>query len=153
MDVNAPAYRVMSRRSALFILLVILLLGGLAMLASQQLADAWIVDFQARLDEDPAQAAAWLRGRLSWFFVLSPVLLSVGALLVIWQGVRAVQTGFSPPAGAWIVQGQRTHAGRTARLRGHLQWSLGLVLMVASWAACWYAYRLVDAMLAPLLAG
>ncbi len=149
---NGPAYRVMSRRSALFLLLVIALLGVLVVIASERAAEVWIGEFQQRLDADPELAAAWLRERLFRFFLLSPVVLTVGALLVVWQGVRTVQTGFSPPAGWWIVRGQRTHAGRPARVRGHLQWLLGLLLIVASWGGCWYAYRLVDAMLVALLA-
>ena len=149
---NEPHYRVMSRRSALFILIAILLLGGLAVLTAQEAAEAWIVEFQARLDQDPELAATWLHERLFWFFALSPVMLTIGALLVVWQGVRTVQTGFSPPAGSWIVSGQRTHAGRPARMRGHLQWMLGLFLVVVSWGGCWYAYQLVDRLLEPLLA-
>ncbi len=148
---SEPRYRVMSRRSALFILVVILLLGGVAVLAAQQAAEAWVVGFQARLEADPARAAAWLRERLSWFFALSPVVLTVGALLVVRQGVHTVRTGLSPPDGAWIVDGQRTYSGRPARIRGHLQWSLGLLLLAVSWGGCWYAYHLVEQLLAPLL--
>ena len=152
MDLIGPAYREMSRRSALFLVLVIALLGVLVVVASEQAAEAWIEEFQVRLDADPELAAAWLRERLFHFFLLSPVVLTVGALLVVWQGVRTLQTGFSPPAGAWIVAGQRTHTGHAARVRGHLQWSLGLLLVVVSWGGCWYAYQLVDRLLEPLLA-
>ena len=152
MDLNGPAYRVMSRRSALFLVLVIALLGVLVVVASEQAAEAWIEEFQVRLDADPELAATWLRERLFHFFLLSPVVLTVGALLVVWQGVRTVQTGCSPPAGWWIVRGQRTHVGHPARIRGHLQWLLGLLLIVVSWGGCWYAYRLVDEMLTSLLA-
>ena len=79
---------------------VMVALGGFAVLAAQQLTETWIVEFQARLDHDPALAAAWLRARLQWFFLLAPLLLTAGALLVVWQGVGAVRSGHSPPAGA-----------------------------------------------------
>jgi hypothetical protein len=145
-----PGYKVLSRRSAVFILLVLLLFGGFMLLSAQQAAETWLVEFQARLDRDPDQAVSWLRDRLRWMFLLLSVLLTAGAAAVVWQGVQVVRTGFMPPAGAWIVAGQRTHAGRAAQVRGHLQWILGTLLAVTAWGGCWYAYRLIDELLTPL---
>jgi hypothetical protein len=145
-----PGYKVLSRRSAAFILLALLLIGAFAVLTAQQLTEAWLVEFQARLDSDPELAIDWLRDRLIWLFLLLPVVLTAGAAVVVWQGVQVVRTGFMPPAGAWIVAGQRTHAGRAARIRGHLQWILGVLLVVTAWVGCWFGYRLVEQLLTPL---
>ena len=151
MGVQGPNYRVMTRRQALLALALLLLFSLACLLLVQQLAEAWIADFQARLAEDRRAAAEAVLAQLRWFFLFSPLLLTIAALLVIGQGVRAVQSGFSPPAGAWIVAGQRTHSGRAARVRGHLQWILGVLLVALAWFGSWQAYRVVEALLQPLL--
>ncbi|MDX1594121.1 MAG: hypothetical protein R3298_07725 [Gammaproteobacteria bacterium] len=151
MPTEGPAYRVISRRSAAFVLLVLVVLGAAAVFLVNQLGEAWVASFQARLDENPELAAAWLGERLRWFFLVAPAFPSIAALLVIWQGVRTLRTGYSPPAGAWIVAGQRWHCGRAARIRGHLQWLLGTVLIAITWAGSWYAHRQVEALLGSVL--
>jgi hypothetical protein len=117
------------------VLLLLVLFGAATTLQAQRLGDEWLEAFRVRLEEDPAAAANAIREKLRWLFAMSPVLLTAVALLVIRQGLASVRSGFAPPPGSWIVAGQRTHAGRVARVRGHLQWLLGASLIGVTWVA------------------
>ncbi len=111
---DSAEYRVMDRKK--FAVIVAVLLSVVAV-------GVWVgldrlAEYAGQLEElaaaEPLEAAATLTQLLRTLAVLSGIVLSLLAILVIWHGCRGWRTASMPPKGSWILEGQRTWTGESA---------------------------------------
>jgi len=149
MEPSSAAHRVISRQTALRWVLLVAVACAAAVAVLLNLAQRYVRTLQFLAQEDPARATAQALSAIQ-FVLFSATLLSfaIGCYLV-WYGHRAAQTGFFPPAGAWVLEGKAVHTGRKASALAWLYIALGLLVVGAGCALAYYAWVAVPALFGP----
>jgi hypothetical protein len=110
----APPFKVLSKPQAAAIVAGILTLGAVVLWLGLE----WVDTYLARLDElrrtDPDAAVAAIIIHLKILAILQILPLTAFSGFMIWYCGRAIATRSMPPAGAWIVEGQRILTGAAA---------------------------------------
>jgi hypothetical protein len=135
---NDPDYRVLSRRRAGLIVAALLGIAAAVFWTALRYAE----DFAARLGTlqrtNPEAALASVVLQLKLLALVQILPLIAFSIFMAWYCRRAYASESMPPAGAWIVEGQRIRLGadaiRTARLL------LGLTAAMASLGAVEIGY-------------
>lgn len=141
MDV-VPPYRVMTRLQAFLILGAIFAVGALVV----WLGTAWIDGYLARMDalqnSNPQEAVETMITHLKVLAVVQlPPLLALCAFMV-WYCSRAIATQSLPPAGSWIIEGQRIRTGASAVRNAWIALALTGVIAIAGIVATVYVYMI-----------
>ena len=130
MPVDLSAYRIFDRKK--FVVIMAVLLGLVA-------AGVWVgldrlADYAKQLEEltvtDPGKAASIVTQQLRMLAVLNGILLTVLAVLIIWQGLKGLRTASVPPKGSWILEGQRIWTGQPAVRIAKFTITVGVLLVV-----------------------
>ena len=145
MDV-LPPYRVMTRLQAFLILGAILALGALAV----WLGSAWIDGYLARMDAlqrtNPNEAVETMVRYLKVLAFVQLRPLVAFCAFMIWYCRRAIATQSLPPAGSWIVEGQRIRSGVSAVRRARIALALTGVIAIAGIVAAVYVYAIATSL-------
>jgi hypothetical protein len=136
------AYRVLTRKQAVLLLLALLALGLLATWLGTQWMDALSRRQSELLAKDPQQAALALADQLRIMAAGNGVLLVACAGLLVWYGVKGLRTASMPPLGSWIIEGQRIRTGPEALTMARLSIALGLLLVVLAGTGALILWRL-----------
>lgn len=133
-------YKVIDRR--IFALVMVVLLGVVsvaAWLGLDRLADHF-EQLEELAGTDPQAAAAAVSRLIRILAIANGIVLSSLAALVIRHGWKGSRTACMPPAGAWILEGQRTWSGAAAvRIARFMMAAGGLlgILALASSLILW----------------
>jgi hypothetical protein len=129
----AKTFKVLSRPQAAAIVTGILALGAVVLWLGLE----WVDTYMARFDElqrtDPDSAVAAIIIHLKMLATLQILPLTAFSGFMLWYCGRAITTRSMPPAGAWIVEGQRivTGAGAVRNSRVLLGLTAALALLGA----------------------
>jgi hypothetical protein len=145
MDV-LPPYRVMTRLQAFLILGAIVTVGAVAV----WLGSAWIDASLARMEDlqrsSPNEAVETMISHLKLLALVQlPPLIAFCAFMV-WYCRRAIATQSLPPAGSWIVEGQRIRTGASAVRNARIALALTGVIAIAGILAAVYVYAIATSL-------
>lgn len=125
----------------------------MAVLLSVVAVGVWVgldrlADYAKQLEEltatDPAKAAAIATQQLRMLAVLSGIVLSLLAVMVIWHGLRGLRTASMPPKGSWILEGQRVWTGQSAVRIAKFTITVGVLLVVLAVTSSLILWRIGD---------
>lgn len=108
-------------------------------------------DFAARLAEvvraDPIQGARTVTQVMRFVAILNGIVLSSFAALIIRQGWKGWLTASMPPAGSWVLEGQRTWAGEPAKRIAKFTVVIGALLLILALATSWTLWGMSDTLI------
>ncbi|MDH4259183.1 MAG: hypothetical protein OEW16_02655 [Gammaproteobacteria bacterium] len=127
---NQRPYRVISRPVAALIGVLLLAVASVVVWFAIQAMRATTIELGLLFEQSPEQAAAQVVQRVRIYALLYGGSLFALATWVAWTALRAIDTARMPPPGSWIIEGQRTHEGPAAVLRGRILLALAGSLML-----------------------
>ena len=140
-------YRVISRATAAWAGAALLALAALVVWYLIQRMRASSVEFGALFDQSLGDAAREIVRRVHLYaWIYGGSLLAIAAWLA-WIAARAIRSRCMPPPGSWIIDGQRTHVGDAALLRGRilLYSAVALALIaVGLFASLWRLAAMIE---------
>lgn len=136
----------MTRLQAFLILGAILAVGALAV----WLSSSWIDGYLARMDAlqrtNPNEAVETLITHLKVLALIQLPLIVAFCAFMVWYCSRAIATQALPPAGSWIVEGQRIRTGASAVRNAWIALALTGVIAIASIVAAVYVYAIATSL-------
>lgn len=144
MKADLQQYTILRRRTVLLWSAVAVLVGGLLIVIVQAQLNAYIQTVQ-QLAERDSEAAA--RDAVRVFrLVFGALAALIGALgpVLIWYGCRALRSGYFPPPGAWIIEGQEVFIEQKARTAAWAIIVIGCAFLVIAGGILYYSWRLLD---------
>jgi hypothetical protein len=136
----APHFRVLTKTQAAALVAGILTLGGIVLWIGLE----WVDVYTARFDElrrtNPEAATAALILHLKILAIVQILPMTAFSVFMIWYCSRAIATRSMPPAGAWIVEGQRIRTGANAVWNARVLLGLTAALAVVGALEIAYVY-------------
>jgi hypothetical protein len=139
---SPPPFRVIGRRRAVLIGLAVVAAGAFVLWLGLGWAERY-GEYLAGLENLPSeQASAELARQLKRLAIaqIAPLALFCGYML--WYAHRAIRTQSLPPAGSWIVAGQRIRRGADAVRIARLLLVLAAALLIIGAAEVAYVWRI-----------
>jgi len=128
-------YKVVDRRKFTAIMLLILSAFSVGVWVSLDRIAEYANHLEQLILTKPARGAQTLTEVMQMVAILSGIVLSSFASLVIWHGWRGWRTASMPPAGSWILEGQRTWTGESAKRIAKFTIIVGVLLTVLAAAS------------------
>lgn len=127
---DSSKYRVIDRKKFAVIMVVLLSAVSVGVWVSLD----HLAEYAKQLEElaltEPVNGAQTLTEVMRNVAILNWVVLSSVAALVIWHGWKGWRTASMPPTGSWILEGQRTWAGESAKRIASFTIVVGALLVV-----------------------
>ncbi len=146
-DDEALDYRVIARPRAAAIIAAVAAMGALAVWLGAGWTETYAERMGALFDRDPDQARAALVRDVRIIAVVTAALMLVLAAWLCRYGIKGVRTRAMPPAGSWIVDGQRIWTGDAAVLRAKVMLAASGILLLLGLVAAAMMWRLPDVLL------
>ena len=113
-------YRVLSRLQALAVVAVLVAFGGIVTWLGLRWMELHFAQLDALQQSSPRAALAAMVIDLKIMALVQILPLTAFSGFMIWYARRAIESQSLPPAGGWVVEGQRISTGaaaiRTARI-------------------------------------
>ena len=139
---DSRPFRVITKRQAASIVLAILALGAVVYWIGQRWVDIYLARIDALRFSDPRAAAAAITIHLKILACIQMLPLTAFCGFMVWYCRRAISSESLPPAGAWIVEGQRIKTGAEAVRTSRYLLGLTAGLAVVGSAGVAYLYYL-----------
>jgi len=126
-----PPFRVLTRLQAVALLAAITVVGAFVLWLGLEGVDVYLERLEALRQTNPEAAIAATIIHLKILAVIQILPLTALSAFMIWYSRRVIATQSMPPAGAWIIEGQRVRTGAAATRNARLLLTLtgGLVLV------------------------
>ncbi len=137
---SLPNFRVLSKAQAFGVIAGILLLGGIVLWLGLHGIEAHFERLDALQQSDPRAAMAAMVIDLKIMALVQILPLIAFSSFMIWYCRRAIESQSLPPAGGWVVEGQRIVTGAAAVRNARLLLGLTGVLAIAAAAEIAFIY-------------
>lgn len=148
---TASEFRVISRGKAALIALPVLIVAAVIVSVSVDSIESYVSGLADLKDAEANEAIRGLTAMMKVLAISQLIFLLLCSGYIIWYARRAIETESLPPAGSWIVAGQRIRSGGQAVLTAKIMIGLAVFLPICGALLAVYMWRL--ALLFPELAG
>jgi len=111
---DSAEYRIVDRKKFAVVLVVLLSIFSVGVWVSLDRLAEYAEQLEELAVTEPLEAAASLTQLLRYLAILTGIVLSSLATLIIRQGWRGWRTASMPPKGSWILKGRRIWTGESA---------------------------------------
>lgn len=136
----APPFRILTKPQAAVLVAGILMLGGIVLWIGLEWVDVYMERFDELRRTNPEAAAAALILHLKILAIVQVIPLTAFSAFMTWYCSRAIATRSMPPAGAWIIEGQRIRTGANAVFNARVLLGLTATLAVVGTLEIAYVY-------------
>lgn len=127
---DSAEYRVIDRKKFAVIMAVLLSVVAVGVWVSLDRLAEYAEQLEELATTKPLEAAATLTQLLHIIAILNGTVLSLLAILIVWHGWRGWRTASMPLKGSWILEGQRTWTGESAKRIAQFKMTVGALLGV-----------------------
>ena len=127
---DLSAYRIIDRKKFVVAMTALLSVFAVGVWVSLDSLAEYAEQLEELAASEPLEAAATLTQLLHSLAILNGIVLSSLAILIIWHGWKGWRTASMPPKGTWILEGQRTWTGESAKRVAQFTITVGALLGV-----------------------
>ena len=146
-DDEESDYRIVARTRAAALIAAIAALGALAVWLGAGWMQAYAEHMGALFDSEPDLARSALVRDVRIVAVVTAALMILLAAWLCRFGITSLRSRAMPPAGSWIVEGQRIWTGEAAVLRARVLLAASAILLLLGLVTAAMMWRLPDVVL------